>query len=139
MSIPPKLKMGNIDVNKKQIEKYLLRDSFDDGNLLPNEILWRVKEAFSDGCSPKEKSWYQIIQEFVKNSIYMNNDENDENDKNRKKYTHQPPQFQEAYYYRTLFEKYFPKRDSIIPYYWVPKWSGDVAEPSARVLDVYNA
>ena len=34
-------------------------------NLLPYDILWRVKEAFSDGCSTKEKSWYQIIQEFV--------------------------------------------------------------------------
>ncbi len=134
MSIHPSLKMGNTD-KKHKIEKYLLRDTFNDGKLLPSKVLWRVKEAFSDGCSPKEKSWYTIIQEFVKNS--MNN--NEKNNINEQNYTHQPPQFQEALYYRTIFEKYFPNRDTIIPYYWVPKWSGDVVEPSARVLEVYNA
>jgi len=25
-----------------------------------------------------------------------------------------------------------------MPYYWLPKWVGEIFEPSARVLDVYN-
>ena len=33
---------------------------------LPSEILWRRKEAFSDGVSEKSRSWYQIIAEKVK-------------------------------------------------------------------------
>ncbi len=137
MSIPPKLKMGNIDQNTKKIEKYLLRDSFDDEHLLPNKVLWRVKEAFSDGCSTKENSWYQIIQEYVRNQLENHNDETIKENMNQ--YIHEPPRFQEAYYYRTIYDQYYKNRDQLIPYYWVPKWSGDVVEPSARVLDVYNA
>ena len=37
-----------------------------------------------------------------------------------------------------IFDKYFGKHDNIIPYYWLPKWNGNVSEPSARVLDSYN-
>ena len=45
MQIDPDLKIPN-----GKIEKYLLRKAFDNG-LLPDEILWRSKEAFSDGVS----------------------------------------------------------------------------------------
>jgi len=47
------------------LEKSIVRLAFKDDNLLPNEILFRVKEAFSDGVSSKEKSWYEIIQSDV--------------------------------------------------------------------------
>jgi asparagine synthase (glutamine-hydrolysing) len=48
-------------------EKYLLRLSVEKYApvLLPKEILWRKKEAFSDGVSGLEKSWYEIIQENI--------------------------------------------------------------------------
>ena len=45
------------------IEKYLLRKSFDLDDLLPSEVLWRVKEGMSDGVSSKTKSWFEIIQD----------------------------------------------------------------------------
>ena len=35
-----------------------------------------------------------------------------------------------------IFHKYY--KNELIPYYWVPKWSGDVVNPSARVLNAYN-
>jgi len=38
----------------KGIEKWWLRKAFDGLNLLPDEVLWRKKEAFSDGVSNKE-------------------------------------------------------------------------------------
>ena len=40
-------------------EKALLREAFDDVDapLLPREVLWRRKEAFSDGVSKPERSW----------------------------------------------------------------------------------
>lgn len=47
-------------------------------------------------------------------------------------------EFKEALYYREIFNKYFPGREKTIPYYWLPKWSGDIIEPSARVLSVYK-
>jgi asparagine synthase (glutamine-hydrolysing) len=46
-------------------EKWLLRRAFDDGRTLPRDVLWRRKEAFSDGVSGTEKSWYEQIQERV--------------------------------------------------------------------------
>ena len=137
MSIDPELKKPK---NKYMynIEKQLLRESFENDNLLPDKILWRVKEAFSDGCSTKEKSWYQIIQSFT-NSTF-NNLNQEEINKNYDRYKdHHPPKFLESLYYRNVFEEYYPNRSSIIPYYWVPKWCGDIDEPSARVLEVYNA
>jgi asparagine synthase (glutamine-hydrolysing) len=52
------------EYNNKQ-EKYLFRKAFDK-NYLPYEILWRKKEAFSDGVSKKSRSWFEIIAEKVK-------------------------------------------------------------------------
>ena len=52
------------------IEKYLLRKAFDGTGLLPSEILWRPKEAFSDGVSSVKKSWYESLQEFVSQEVW---------------------------------------------------------------------
>lgn len=46
MNIDPNLKRP-----RKGVEKYILRKAFDGLDLLPNEVLWRQKEAFSDGVS----------------------------------------------------------------------------------------
>ncbi len=127
MAIPPRFKMPY-----KGIEKYLLRKSFEGLGLLPDEVLWRMKEGFSDGCSSKSRSWYQIIQEWVDKKIT-----DDEFDKEAPLYFN-PPKFKEALYYRRIFSKLFNNRDETVPYYWLPKWSGDITEPSARVLDVYD-
>ena len=44
-----------------QCEKYLLREAFRSMGILPNKILFRTKEAFSDGVSKQARSWFQII------------------------------------------------------------------------------
>ena len=46
------------------MEKALLRDSFKDEDLLPYEVLYRRKEAFSDGVSGLKRSWYVVLQEW---------------------------------------------------------------------------
>lgn len=51
------------------IEKYLLRSSFEDSNLLPKEILWRPKEAFSDGIASVKKSWFSILQDYIDQQV----------------------------------------------------------------------
>ena len=127
MGIPPEYKMPH-----KGIEKFLLRKSFDGLDLLPNEVLWRMKEGFSDGCSSKKRSWYEIIQEWVDTEITDGEFLVEANT-----YTN-PPKFKEALYYRRVFRDYYPGRDNTVPYYWLPKWSGDIVEPSARVLKVYE-
>jgi asparagine synthase (glutamine-hydrolysing) len=118
---------------KDGMEKWFIRKAFENTGLLPDEILWRKKEAFSDGVSSTEKSWYQIIQDHIDKII---TDEEYVNEKD--KYDINPPKLKESYYYRKVFDRYYPGRASTIPYYWLPKWCGDTNDPSARVLKVYN-
>jgi asparagine synthase (glutamine-hydrolysing) len=110
---------------KDGMEKWILRSSFE--GTLSNDILYRKKEAFSDGVSSKEDSWFIIIQKYIDTkNIIMN-----------KKYKNNPPYSKEAYYYRMIFEQYY-NSPNILPEFWTPKWSGNIQEPSARVLDVYK-
>tara|TARA_B100000925_G_C22000022_1_gene470790 strand:- start:48 stop:1655 length:1608 start_codon:yes stop_codon:yes gene_type:complete len=113
------------------IEKYLLRKAFSADKLLPDEVLWRVKEAMSDGVSSQKRGWFEIIQENVDKLI------SDEEFHNAA-YSINPPLIKEAYYFRKIFSEEYKNRDNIIPYYWLPKWSGDQVDPSARILNVYN-
>ena len=116
------------DTNKIQ-EKYLFRKAFD-REYIPDNILWRRKEAFSDGVSSKERSWYKIIEEKVATQTIVKYDLS-------ATYTHNPPQTLEQLYYRTIFEQYYPGQAETIPYFWMPKYT-DATDASARTLDVYN-
>lgn len=127
MSIPSELKMY-----ENRIEKYLLRKAFDTENLLPKQVLWRKKEAFSDGCSSQQRSWHKIIQEYVDSKIT-----DDEFMENKDKYIHNTPELKESYYYRKIFEEYYPNMEKLIPHFWLPKWNGNIKDPSARELNTY--
>tara|TARA_Y100000768_G_scaffold198226_1_gene148991 strand:+ start:3883 stop:5406 length:1524 start_codon:yes stop_codon:yes gene_type:complete len=105
MSINPKLKMV-----RNGYEKYLLRKTFE--SELPNDISWRRKDGFSDGVSKKSKPWYETINDYTTSNFNMN----------------------EKDYYKNIFDKYYPNRDNAIPYYWMPKWSGNLDNPSNRLI-----
>lgn len=122
------------------MEKWWLRKAFDGMGVLPDSVLWRKKEAFSDGVSSGEKSWFQIIQEWVSTQVT-----DEEMACAKEKYPYHTPQTKEAYYYRRVFCEIFgERRQHVIPGYWQPKWSSsgeevtEYMDPSARVLDVYN-
>lgn len=114
------------------IEKWLLRKSveFCDPDLLPSEVLWRTKEAFSDGVSSHNKSWYEIINEKVLtlSDIKLNNYDNEKINK---------PTTTEQIYYRTLFDNFFPKCSNVIPYFWMPNFV-KANDASARTLSLYK-
>jgi asparagine synthase (glutamine-hydrolysing) len=132
LSIDPELRKPRL-VNGKSIEKYLLRKAFDGSGLLPDSVLWRQKEAFSDGVSSLKKSWYQILQEQI-NNHYTDEDYEDK----RLLYTHLQPYTKESLYYREKFcEYYTDKVSNVIPHFWLPKW-GQSKDPSARTLDNYD-
>ena len=116
MSINPEKKMI-----KNGYEKYLLRKAFE--NDLPQEIVWRRKEGFSDGISSLEKPWYSIVKEYID----KNNLSNDNN------YTYLKPIDNESLWYRDIFEKYYPRNEKIVPYFWLPKWT-DELNPSGRLI-----
>ena len=104
MSIDPKLKMV-----RDGYEKYLLRKSFE--GKLPDEVIWRRKDGFSDGVSCMEKPWYQIIDEYTQANYNLSED----------------------LYYQSIFQKYYPDKQSIVPYQWLPKWT-DETNPSGRLI-----
>ncbi|XP_053375174.1 asparagine synthetase [glutamine-hydrolyzing]-like isoform X2 [Mercenaria mercenaria] len=117
---------------KHGIEKHLLRSAFSGEGLLPDEILWRPKEAFSDGVSSVTKSWYEVLQNHI--DVQINDDELEDS---AKTFTHNTPQSKEALYYRRIFEKFYPGLGKWIPYFWMPRWS-QTLDPSARTLKHYK-
>jgi len=116
------------------IEKEALRKAFADTGLLPDEVLWRKKEAFSDGVSSTEKSWFEEIQERI---LARGLVPEDWPARARSFFGGPIPQTPEQFYYRTLFEKSY-KHTGDYWNYWMPRWSPGVTDPSARTLgDVY--
>ena len=135
MSIAPENKTFD-KVNK--IEKHLLRKAFEKDNLLPKDVLWRHKCAFSDGVSSIKSSWHKSVKDHVDKMV-----SDDEFDKALDDITHCKPLLKESYYYRKVFEDIFnhpiENRDhsNLISHFWMPKWT-DVIDPSARELGNYK-
>lgn len=120
-----------------QVEKEILRCAFDDDYTLPVKVLWRRKEAFSDGVSTPEKAWFQEIQDRLLKTVHMQWEKND-----RSVYQgHIVPTSGEDYYYWFHFVATYGivALKTTVPYRWMPKWSPGVTDPSARMLPVYTA
>ena len=128
MSIEPELKL-----NKYGKGKYLLRHAFEEGDYLPEEILWREKAAFSDAVG---HSMVDYLKEYAEKTY---SDEEFEN--LRMKYTYARPFTKESLLYREIFERYYPSQAEMVVDFWMPNkdWEGcDVNDPSARVLSNYG-
>lgn len=137
------------------MEKHLLRLSFSPTYfknsrgeaLLPNEILWRKKEAFSDGVSKQARSLYEIIQEFTDQQlpdlVDVSTDTKDYKSLCEASPTmsevngHLMPDTSEQFYYRYLFELNYKGMGKIVPYFWMPKYV-NAKDASARTLDLYK-
>ena len=110
------------------IEKFMLREAFSGTHLLPDEIIWRKKEAFSDGVSNHGRSLFQIIQEYIKKYYEAYGEDFSEDVKLIDL---------EKRYYLDVFERHFPNQMHILPHYWMPKYT-NTNDPSARTLEHYN-
>ena len=118
-----------------QVEKEILRCAFDDGVTLPLKVLWRRKEAFSDGVSTPEKAWFQEIQERLEKGIHMQWEKNDP----AVYQGHIRPRTGEDYYYWFHFvAAYGIVALKTVPYRWMPRWCPGATDPSARTLAVYD-
>jgi asparagine synthase (glutamine-hydrolysing) len=113
-------------------EKWLMRTAFDDGVTLPKEVLWRQKEAFSDGVSGTGNSWFEILQRRC--AALVPTDWRDA----AEAYGVNKPTTAEMFYYRYTFEAEFGTEFEKVnvPYFWMPKWV-NATDPSARTLAVY--
>jgi asparagine synthase (glutamine-hydrolysing) len=131
-SIPAEHRLSN----QTEMEKMLLRDSFKGLDILPDEILYRRKEAFSDAVSSATESWYKTMVKYIESHV---------SDQDLGQAGHEfpfdTPPTKEAYYYRKLFEGLFPRRADVIPKLWLPPAAivgEEVVDPSATILPVYK-
>ncbi len=117
-------------VKGSQVEKQILREAFEGSGLLPHEVLWRKKEAFSDGVSSTADSWYLRCANYAKTLDKSLADIREETAA-----LHNPPQTEEAYWYRMLFQKIYGEQAArVIPAMWMPRWIAGAHDPSARTL-----
>ena len=129
MSIRPELKMNTYDMGK-----YLLRKAFADDHILPDDILWRQKAAFSDAVG---HSMVDDLKDYAE-SLYSD----EAFAEGCAKYEFAKPFTKESLLYRDIFEKYYPGQAKMVKDFWMPNkaWKGcDVKDPSARVLSNYGA
>ncbi|WP_306352825.1 asparagine synthase B [Flavobacterium sp. '19STA2R22 D10 B1'] len=110
----------------KGIEKYILRKAFDtpESPYLPDEVLWRQKEQFSDGVG---YSWIDNLIEYCSSQVT-----DDELSKASELFPYNTPTSKEAYFYRSLFHKHFPQKSAAQTVRkWIPKWQENT-DPSGR-------
>lgn len=87
-----------------RMEKWILRKAFDNETTLPAEVLWRQKEQFGDGVG---YSWIDSIRDFVDGEV---SDQQLATAEFR--FPVNTPDTKEGYYYRTIFEGYFPQESA---------------------------
>eukprot|EP00697_Spironema_sp_BW2_P011888 gnl/Spiro4/2785_TR1351_c0_g1_i1.p1 gnl/Spiro4/2785_TR1351_c0_g1~~gnl/Spiro4/2785_TR1351_c0_g1_i1.p1 ORF type:complete len:592 (-),score=172.05 gnl/Spiro4/2785_TR1351_c0_g1_i1:58-1782(-) len=103
MSIDPALKFCKDAEGKPRVEKHVLRAAFDTPltPYLPDEILWRQKEQFSDGVG---YNWIDSLKQQAEASV------SDEQFAQRHhRFPSHTPATKEGYYYRSIFESHFPQ------------------------------
>ena len=102
----PDLKSKPDGVHPK-LEKYVLRKAFDtpEDPFLPEEVLWRQKEQFSDGVG---YDWVDGLKDYAERVI------SDEMwDAREIRFPEHTPRTKEYYLLRTIFEGHFPHESSL--------------------------
>jgi asparagine synthase (glutamine-hydrolysing) len=97
MSLNPEVKLSGKP--RGRIEKQFLREAF--AGYLPDRILWRQKEQFSDGVG------YSWIDSLKAHAAAQVSDAQMESAKFR--FPYNTPVSKEAYFYREIFERHYPQ------------------------------
>jgi len=137
MNIDPADKM----CSDGKAEKYVLRKAFE--GIIPDEVLWRQKEQFSDGVG------YNWIDSLKANADEKVSDDNLANAK--RKFPIQPPTTKEGYYYREIFDEMYPSNEAALTVEVGPsiacsspvafRWSKEfekMDDPSGRAVAVHS-
>ena len=80
-----------------KIEKYVLRKIFEE--YLPEDVVWRQKEQFSDGVG---YNWIDSLRETAEQKI-----SDKQMARAAERFPVNPPMSKEEYWYRTMFEEHF--------------------------------
>jgi asparagine synthase (glutamine-hydrolysing) len=104
MKIPPELKIQRSEkVGGAQIEKWILRQAFQDTNYLPDEILWRYKVQYTQGAGCESLGERLALSEVSEDEYQQIKEENPQATINSR----------EAAYYFKIFRQFHPQ-DSIL-------------------------
>jgi asparagine synthase (glutamine-hydrolysing) len=106
MKLNPKDKM----ITSNKMEKWVLRKAFE--KYLPESIVWRQKEQFSDGVG---YDWIDALKELVEKEV-----SNDQMSNAEYRFPKQTPQNKEEFYYRSIFESHFPSEAAALSVPSVP-------------------
>lgn len=137
MNIDPKDK--EIHPAEGRIEKYILRKAFDTSDdpsakpYLPEEILWRQKEQFSDGVG---YLWIDGLKDRAEELVL-----DEQLAAGKSVWGDDQPTTKEAYWYRCLFDELFPQPAVVSTVMrWVPKaeW-GCHGDPSGRFAKIHES
>ena len=104
-----------------KIEKKIVREAFSD--MLPEEVVWRQKEQFSDGVG---YSWIDTLKQITSSAV---SDEQMAHAAER--FPINPPQNKEEYYYRSIFAEHFPSDSAARSVPSVPSVACSTAEALA--------
>jgi len=122
-------------------EKYVLRKAFE--GLIPDEVLWRQKEQFSDGVG---YNWIDSLKDNADKKV-----SDDELAHADRKFPIQPPTTKEGYYYRQIFDEMYPSNEAALTVEAGPsiacsspvafRWSKEfekMDDPSGRAVAVHS-
>ena len=105
----------------KTIEKKIVRDAF--GDMLPESVAWRQKEQFSDGVG---YSWIDTLKDITSKAVT-----DEQMARAAERFPINPPMNKEEYYYRSIFEEYFPSESAARSVPSVPSVACSTAEALA--------
>jgi asparagine synthase (glutamine-hydrolysing) len=103
MMLDPAVKIPRNAPRPKPIEKYPLRQAFD--GYVPDPVLWRQKEQFSDGVG---YNWINSLKAMAEREVSdgMMRGAGE-------RFPVKTPETKEAYFYRQLFEQHFPSASAV--------------------------
>ena len=117
MRLNPEDKM----IKNGRIEKWVLRKAFED--LLPESVVWRQKEQFSDGVG---YNWIDSLKKLTEEQV-----SDTDMAHAAERFPVNPPRNKEEYYYRSIFEEHFPSATAAQSVPSVPSVACSTAEALA--------
>ena len=117
MRLNPEDKM----IKDGRIEKWVLRKAFED--LLPESVVWRQKEQFSDGVG---YNWIDSLKKLTEEQV-----SDTDMAHAAERFPVNPPRNKEEYYYRSIFEEHFPSATAAQSVPSVPSVACSTAEALA--------
>ena len=103
------------------VEKKIVREAFAD--MLPESVAWRQKEQFSDGVG---YSWIDTLKEITAAAV-----SDEQMAHAAEHFPIHTPMNKEEYYYRSIFEEYFPSESAALSVPSVPSVACSTAEALA--------